>query len=751
MREAGLIASDGVPSARNCGRIVGFKQAFVTLYHGPGAARGPDHAPPQNDSQDRRPGETQSFLPRSSLSPPYRITRPFCRFDLDSDRIAFDLDGREVWVARDEVELEKGSLGARGQATLVSLTLRSVTRVRIWYGPPPEEEAAAGKIGLKVKPLRIAVATCVAIFFYLMAGQIDPLGALSAADSYSNALYQQVYRAANYEKERERQYPGPGSDPPKVVVVEVLEEDLTLFEESWPVSYDFHAWVLERLSDRQPAAVFVDIAFIDDRSLEGDEWEDESEALDAVLDTAGESAKEKRDSQRFFRGASAYLGETIAAYRNDWRIPLFFAAKPCFLPFFLPEDVPKDGPDRAGTFAVDVPGGRFHRQGARYPLWNHQPRGQRCLRDVDKASNLITFSENTTQKAESADSDDNVLNANEPAANELRSGREQDVSNEPDRSEQKPLTRGASNEIFARPLPSAACAVFDAVRNLAPVGYAAALCPEEKLRDSAVDVIDLHWSTRSFTMALADGELVPRNGRYACRELPGSWWKRLWLLIKDYDKDPLFEFVSPLRQICPPFKSYRAAEILNDGASFEDLQGAIVVYAQNLTGLSDSFRPPAHWPLNGAYFHAMAIDNLLTYRGSERLLQKTEILGLPASLLLMLVGFIAVVPIWEYGLILLLRVERAGGMARTRAAAFRFYGIWLGGFLLLPLLAAAIVVELIFVTTLLFPGVALNFIGLLSLIGVRSLPRLWRLMPPLWLGLGGWGRGKPEEAGSKVL
>lgn len=705
----------------DCGRITGFKRPFVALYHGP--------------DDKSHSGRTQSFIPRDTLAPPYRITRPFCRFDAGSGRIAFDLGGRECWVARDEVEFEKGSLRTRGQATLVSLTLRGVTRIGIWYGPDEEEPAASPQrqasgqviagaapqslrkiIGLRVKPLRLAVATCVAIFFYLLAGQIDPLGALSAADNYSNILYQQIYRAANYEEVRQREYPRQGEDPPHVVVVELLEDDLKHYDESWPASYDFHAWFLETLAEKKPAAVFIDIAFIDDRSYEGEDW-DEEPAIEAAVN-------ENNDPQRFFGGASAYLGEVIADYRQRHEIPLMFAATPCFPPFFLPEDVS----DGAGTRALDVPGGRFHREGTRYPLWNHQAGNRPCFEDA-RPTEEREFLYRAAGETDLGGAGDDAGTVSAPAAQEDGS-----------------ILVTARKSRRARSLPSAACGVFDAVRRLEQVDYPEALCPAGKLADPEVDELNLHWSTRSFDLRLNDGTRALRNGRYACRELPDAWWRRLLLLLFEFDKDRTFAFRSPLRQVCPPILSFHVGQVLDpdrmlDGTDpLAELEGAVVIYAQNLTGLEDSFTPPSHWPLNGAYFHAMAIDNLLTYRGPERLLQKSEVLGVSYTTLLMLLGFILVVPLWEYGLMLLARVERAGEAAPTRADAFRFYGLWLAGLLFLPVLTAMFVLQLIFMTTFLFPGVALNFIGLLSLIGLRSMPRLWRLMPPLWMGLGGWGR-----------
>ncbi len=704
---------------RDYGRITGFKTPFATLYHSRGGAPGS--------------GETLSFLPRDLLTPPYRITRPFSRFDEDSSKIAFDLDGREVWVERAKVELEKGSLGTRGQATLISLTLLSVRHIKVWYGPPPEEEVAAKGIRLEVKPLRIMVATFIAILFYLLVVQFDPLGFASVSDNYSNVLYQQIYRTGSYEEVKQSRDPAPR--PPKVVVVELLEQDLKFYEETWPASYDFHAWVLEAIAERDPAAVFVDIAFIDDRSyLEED-------------DDPREADDETKDPQRFFGGTSEYLGEVIANYRTSDEIPLFFAATPCFPPFFLPVDVPEG----AGTRAVDVPGGRYNRQGTLYPLWNHQ-KNQLCFRDTAQDERRSFANPNGTQaqsEAPAAPGDENG------AASETKTDGVQQAGSEDTPQTTVAAVNGSidrnqegSKPLRARNLPSAACGVFDALRKLPAVNYGTDVCSPKAIQSALVPELNLHWSTRSFTAPVADGSQVQRNGRYPCRAIPGTWWERLLTLLVAFDKDSGFEFRSPLRQQCPPVRSLQVAQILDPAPTPEDpdldplgdLQGAVVIYAQNLTGVEDRFTPPAHWPLNGAYFHAMAIDNLLTYGGPEKLLQKNETLDLPNTLVLLLLGFLAVVPLWEYGMILLLRVERTGELARDRATAFRCYGLWLAGFVVLPLLTAAVVLEMVLVTTFLLPNAALNFVGLFALIGARSTPRLWRLVPPLWLGLGGWGR-----------
>ncbi|TQV79631.1 CHASE2 domain-containing protein [Denitrobaculum tricleocarpae] len=700
--------------ARDYGRVTGFNSSFVTLYHSEYRA-----APAA--------GLAQSFLPRDALNPPYRITRPFSPFDEAPAGIAFDLDGREVWVERDQVELETGSLRARGRGFIGGLLRAASRRISAGLTPLPAPTRREERISLRVKPLRVVFAALLAISGYLLAVDADPWGLVSAADNYSDVLHHQVFRTGNYERQRElRQREAP---PPKVVVVELLEEDLEFYEETWPASYDFHAWVLEEIAEKKPAAVFVNIAFIDDRSYLDDDGEPEE--VTALRD-------QSEDHQRFFGGASAYLGEVIADYRDTQKIPLLFAGTPCLLPFFLPDDVSEG----AGTRAVDVPGARFHRQGTRYPLWNHQPKGQRCFLDAinPEARRVLPGSTESTPEIPSPRETD--IDPESPAT----FGVSQEVDSDP-------VAESAAKTRFARRLPSAACGLFDAVRHLDSVSHDAALCSDQVLALPDVDELSLQWSTRSFEMKLSDGSTVQRNGRYACRELPGHWLERLLAVQMESGKDRLFQFRSPLRQICPPVRSLHVAQVLEEDVPQEDqepdplknperdLEGAIVIYAQNLTGLEDPFTPPTHLPLNGAYFHAMAIENLLTYRGADALLPNDRTWGLPNQLILMLVGLLFVVPVWEYGMTLLARIERLGGFARRQRAAFRFYSIWLAGIFALPVAAAAVLLLLILAVNWLFPLASLNFIGLLGLLAARSTPRLGRLVPPLWPGLGAWGQG----------
>ncbi len=80
----------------------------------------------------------------------------------------------------------------------------------------------------------------------------------------------------------------------------------------------------------------------------------------------------------------------------------------------------------------------------------------------------------------------------------------------------------------------------------------------------------------------------------------------------------------------------------------DHLQGRIVVYAANLSGIQDYVFLPTRSILPGAYYHAMAIDNLLTWQQSY----KAEIANLPSSIATYL-------PLWLIQIIFLLPLSAA--------------------------------------------------------------------------------------------
>jgi hypothetical protein len=75
------------------------------------------------------------------------------------------------------------------------------------------------------------------------------------------------------------------------------------------------------------------------------------------------------------------------------------------------------------------------------------------------------------------------------------------------------------------------------------------------------------------------------------------------------------------RQACPYSTTVSARMILSapqDAALRELVHEKYVFYGGDLTGLEDTVVPPTHVKLPGVYLHAMALDNLLTFKGDYK-------------------------------------------------------------------------------------------------------------------------------------
>lgn len=83
------------------------------------------------------------------------------------------------------------------------------------------------------------------------------------------------------------------------------------------------------------------------------------------------------------------------------------------------------------------------------------------------------------------------------------------------------------------------------------------------------------------------------------------------------DKD---DIDSALRERCPPFLTIATSTLMAPGASGSDalkqaIQGKMVLVGYHVTGGVDLVVSPVHGTLPGIYFHAMALDNLITLHG----------------------------------------------------------------------------------------------------------------------------------------
>jgi hypothetical protein len=182
--------------------------------------------------------------------------------------------------------------------------------------------------------------------------------------------------------------------------------------------------------------------------------------------------------------------------------------------------------------------------------------------------------------------------------------------------------------------PTAACAIYAVVANPLELG------PDQPL-EARVEwcraqnaawtkaygdgLTTLRWSTRA---PFAEPGDAHRRGR--CNEaMPRDFWS--WLRA---------EVFGARLQICPPYNSYRASELLNStiDARRAALQGRVVFYGADLLGIADRVDPPTHTPLPGVHLHAAAFD---TFMQGAQLITEHRLFGgwFGMDDLLALVGF----------------------------------------------------------------------------------------------------------------
>jgi len=86
----------------------------------------------------------------------------------------------------------------------------------------------------------------------------DPFGLATATQSYTARVFLQI------ESPRYTGYENAARD--NITVVLLTDTDLDILGETWPVGFDVHAEVLERILAHRPKSVMVDIGFLDDRN-----------------------------------------------------------------------------------------------------------------------------------------------------------------------------------------------------------------------------------------------------------------------------------------------------------------------------------------------------------------------------------------------------------------------------------------------------------------------------------------------------
>lgn len=112
------------------------------------------------------------------------------------------------------------------------------------------------------------------------------------------------------------------------------------------------------------------------------------------------------------------------------------------------------------------------------------------------------------------------------------------------------------------------------------------------------------------------------NGHVECNSQSDSILKRINSRLSYFTQDKESRSYDHIMQSCPPFRIIDAGFLLKDTAKSdiaavnEALRGKIVFYGADLLAVDDDISPPTHHPIPGIFFHAMALDNLLTYEDS---------------------------------------------------------------------------------------------------------------------------------------
>lgn len=156
---------------------------------------------------------------------------------------------------------------------------------------------------------------------------------------------------------------------------------------------------------------------------------------------------------------------------------------------------------------------------------------------------------------------------------------------------------------------SAACALFRSGRGL---DLAA---PESCIaNDDANQLMSVVWPPR--------GSSSQGAGIFACRDLPES---RIQRIIGAFLGMAGLDFLgiapknesggSPYRQTCPPHVTLAAGELHRQGGDVLErhLADKYVFIGSSFAMADDLIALPAHQPLPGVFWHAMALDNLLVY------------------------------------------------------------------------------------------------------------------------------------------
>ena len=221
------------------------------------------------------------------------------------------------------------------------------------------------------------------------------------------------------------------------------------------------------------------------------------------------------------------------------------------------------------------------------------------------------------------------------------------------------------------------------------------------------------------------------EGVFPCRNVYTGIHSRFWHSLKFpslLDKKYLNRYVE---QSCPPQSSMSVTRLLyaqgDERQEVESLlKSSYVIYGAYLAFAEDVVDPPTHTLLPGAFHHAMALENLLSYEANYFRDTKTPFLGLRIKELFEYSTFFLLLLILEYARFVSMNSRQ---MYKNAVSSMKWvhritHRLWVD--IKMPLLALLVLVTSMYLCAEVFRQPVPDFIGLLALLSLSLLPTLFR-------------------------
>lgn len=273
--------------------------------------------------------------------------------------------------------------------------------------------------------------------------------------------------------------------------------------------------------------------------------------------------------------------------------------------------------------------------------------------------------------------------------------------------------------------------------------YASSLLNDSTERDSQLQRSFLTRKGYLDEQRNSDMQLVWRffhkagnNGPFRCERISRSpllnFWQGLnWdLTFSDVVPKNRSSEVPSTVQICPPQDTISVEQLLfNLTQPFIQeltfsLQQSYVIYGAYLAFNEDLVHPPTHTPIPGAFYHAMALDNLLTFGSEYRRTAESvfDCLRLTKPMAIELLSLLLLVLLVQYGEFIWRGLGPSDPTAEHGNSRLLNFSYLLALTLRNLLLILLLLLGGAILSTYLLKQPSTDFLGLLGLLGIKSLP-----------------------------